>query len=91
MTKTERLHLGRVAALGCVACRNAGLGPTPAQVHHVRDGQGMGQRAGNFLVIPLCVEHHQGDSGIHNDRRGFIAIYGDELSLLNQIIGELVI
>lgn len=90
MTKTERLHVGRVAALGCVACRNAGLGPTPAQVHHIREEQGLAQRAGNFLVIPLCETHHTGALGIHADKRRFVASFGNELDLLNQVLGEVM-
>ncbi|MDR2365851.1 MAG: Ref family protein [Zoogloeaceae bacterium] len=58
-------HLSRVAALGCVLCRHLGLGMTPAEIHHIREGQGMGQRASDFLTIPLCPEHHRGASGIH--------------------------
>jgi len=58
-------HMGKVAALGCAVCRAMGLGATPAQCHHIREGQGASQRAPDMLVIPLCPEHHQGDSGIH--------------------------
>ena len=57
-TKAERVHMGRVAALGCYLCRHLGLGDTPAQVHHVREGQGMAQRASNWLTVPLCEKHH---------------------------------
>jgi hypothetical protein len=28
----------------------------------------MGQRASDWLAIPLCKACHQGDSGIHGDR-----------------------
>jgi len=91
-TKAEEKHMGRVAALGCVVCRNLGHGPTPAQVHHIREGQGTGQRAGHFLTIPLCSDHHQwGGPGVafHADRRAFERLYGSELDLLDQTIGEL--
>ena len=43
-TKAEKRHMGRVASLGCYLCRQLGYGETPAQVHHVREGQGMAQR-----------------------------------------------
>lgn len=56
----------KVAELGCILCRHFGYGETPANLHHVREGQGMGQRASDWLVIPLCKEHHQGSTGIHN-------------------------
>ena len=43
-TAAEQAYMDRVAALGCVVCRLQGLGPTPAQVHHIREGQGGAQR-----------------------------------------------
>jgi len=58
-------YKNKVASLGCMACRLLGYGETPAQLHHVREGQGMAQRASDWLVIPLCVEHHTGTNGIH--------------------------
>lgn len=64
-TTSERIHMGKVAAQGCVLCRRLGLGETPAEVHHIREGRGMGQRATHFLTIPLCPEHHRGGNGIH--------------------------
>lgn len=80
--------MGRVAALSCVVCRNAGLGETPAVVHHIRTGQGGAQRASDFLTIPLCPEHHDGKDSIHKDRQGFQRRYGTELDLLAQTIKE---
>lgn len=55
-----------------MACRLLGYGETPASLHHVREGQGMAQRASDWLVIPLCKEHHQGKHGIHG--HGFEAM-----------------
>lgn len=88
-TAAERRYMGRVAELGCIVCRNAGFGATPAEVHHVREGQGGAQRAPNYLVIPLCPEHHRGKDSIHGARRAFELRYGSELDLLAQTIGEL--
>lgn len=73
--KAESEHMGRVAALGCIICGD------PAQVHHMR-----GCKRNNWLTIPLCPEHHVGSFSIHMDRRGFEAIYGDELKLLSLTI-----
>lgn len=84
--------MDRVASLGCVACRNLMYGPTPACVHHIREGQGMSQRASNFLVIPLCPPHHtDGGPGVafHADRTAFERNHGSELDLLAQTIAEL--
>lgn len=87
-TKAQKRWMGKVAELGCIVCRNAGFGPTPAQVHHLREGQGGAQRANDFLTIPLCPAHHDGKDSIHKDRQMFQARYGTELDLLSQTIGE---
>jgi len=65
MSAAAKRHMNRVANLGCCLCRRLGYGQTPAQLHHIREGQGMGQRADDVLVIPLCHEHHQGATGLH--------------------------
>ena len=59
----EKQHMGRVAELGCVLCQHLGYGPTPANVHHIREGAGMGQRSPHYLTVPLCKPHHQGNEG----------------------------
>lgn len=56
-TAASRRHMGRVAALGCIACRRLELGQTSAQVHHIREGR---LARNDFLTIPLCPEHHTG-------------------------------
>jgi len=83
--------MGRVAALGCVLCDHLGLGATPAQVHHVREGQGMSQRASNFLTVALCPDHHQGSSGLHGmGAKAFERAFGlSELDLLAMTIDRL--
>lgn len=91
MTKAERQHLSRVAALGCRVCRNLGLGATPAAVHHIRTGQGL-KRASHYEVIPLCPTHHQlGGYGVafHAGAREWQKRYGTELELLQQVREEL--
>jgi hypothetical protein len=75
----------KVAGLGCILCRHLDLGETPANLHHVREGQGLSQRASDWLVIPLCKLHHQGTEGIHGGR--FYQLYKmDELDLLAMTI-----
>ncbi len=86
MTANERLHLSRVAALGCIVCRNLGYGMTPAEVHHIRTGQGL-KRASHFETLPLCHAHHRtGGYGVafHAGKEAFEANYGTELELLQQ-------
>ena len=78
---TAKQWKNKVAALGCIVCRHFELGETPATLHHVREGQGMAQRASDWLVVPLCKEHHQGRSGIHGS--GFYMKFKlDEMDLL---------
>lgn len=61
---SEKLHMGRVAALPCSVCD----APGPSAVHHPRFAAGGGQRASHWLTIALCYECHQGQRGIHGDR-----------------------
>lgn len=89
MKKAEREHRNRVAALGCIVCLNAGYPDSPAQLHHIRKGQGMSQRAGEYEVIPLCPIHHQhGGYGvaIHAGQEAFELAHGTECQLLAQTL-----
>lgn len=90
-TLRESKHMGRVAALGCVLCRHLGFEPSPAHVHHIREGQGMSQRASNYLTVPLCPEHHQGATGVHGlGTKAFERLYKlTELDLLAMTIEHL--
>ena len=90
-TKAERDHMGRVASLGCYLCRHMGYGPTPAQVHHLREGQGMAQRASHYLTIPLCDTHHANSSpdGIHGQRRAWKLAGVGEMDALADTIEQL--
>lgn len=78
-------HMGKVAAVGCIVCRRLGYPGTPAQVHHLKEECGGGQRQSDFLTIPLCPEHHtDGVPGVayHAGWRQFERMYGTELDLL---------
>ena len=93
-TKAERAHLSAVASLGCIACSIDGLGATPAQIHHIREGCGMGQRASHYEVIPLCpFIHHVGDGkiypSVHNQYAEFVEKYGTERELLDTVLNLL--
>jgi hypothetical protein len=86
-TAAEREHMGIVAGLFCVVCRNLRLGESPAEVHHVRYSAGGGQKSGNLETIPLCPNHHRlGGFGvaIHAGRKTWETIYGTEHDLLDQ-------
>ena len=89
MTKDDKQYLNDVASLGCVVCRIAGYGPTPAEIHHPREGQGMSQRAEHKSGIPLCPAHHRGTQhpqipSIHLDKARFIRQFGTESALVEQ-------
>lgn len=91
-TKAEKLHLSRVAALGCCVCKNLGHEDSPAEIHHVSTGTGLSVRADNYHVIPLCPIHHRlGGYGvaIHAGRKAWEAKFGTESDLLVQVMHEL--
>ena len=68
-TKAARTYHAAVASLPCVLCELIGQTQTThTEVHHLREGQGMSQRAHHFRVAALCEECHRGTAGIHGDR-----------------------
>ena len=83
-TKEEKKHMDKVAQLGCYVCRS------PATLHHIRNNGkgnvGMGRRSSHFEVIPLCYEHHQGNTGIHLDKKNFEKKYGTEKEILEDVL-----
>lgn len=91
-TKAEKRHRSKVADLGCIVCFNNGHEGTPAELHHLRDGQGLGQRASEFEVIPLCPFHHRlGGLGhaVHCGKQSFEANHGTERELLAKVLALL--
>ncbi|ENP2850238.1 DUF968 domain-containing protein [Klebsiella pneumoniae] len=91
MTKDDKDWLSDVAELGCIVCRNLGFGATPAEIHHIRTGQGAGQRANHKRTLPLCPAHHRtGGFGvaIHAGQKTWEGKYGTELELLDQVTTE---
>ena len=83
-TKKESAYMGKVADMACLICGQ------PAEVHHIRLGQGMSQRANNYLTVPLCAHHHRlGGFGeaIHASQRQFEVQQGwTELQMLAETI-----
>lgn len=75
---TDREHLGYVAAQPC--CVPGCL--RPATVHHLRclgSSAAAGRRSGDDECVPLCREHHQGDTGVEAlGERKFWAMLGIE-------------
>lgn len=85
MTKAERIWMSRVAELPCSLCGEEGV-----QLHHIREGQGMSQRASNFLVVPLCPSCHTGPIGVHGDKTMMRVKKMTELDMLAKTIEALV-
>ncbi|KAA0089335.1 hypothetical protein CIW54_07670 [Paraburkholderia sp. T12-10] len=91
-TVAEREHMGIVAGLCCIVCRNLGYGESPAEVHHVRYLAGGGQRSGNMDTIGLCPMHHRlGGYGVafHSGPAIWQEKYGTEQKLLEQTRREI--
>lgn len=88
--KARIAHFERVAALGCIACLIDGNPGTPAELHHIRETAGGGQKALDSDVISVCPAHHRGTDhprtpSIHLDRLAFIERYGSETELLARV------
>jgi len=79
--------MSAVAELGCSVCRRMGYPGTPAELHHPRSGVGAGRRSSNWDVIPLCPEHHRGNTGVHGlGTKGFPKYWGfTESDLLEDV------
>ena len=59
-------------------------------VHHVREGQGMAQRASNWLTVPLCAQHHTGSKdGWHGQREAWKRAGVDEMDALADTVERL--
>lgn len=75
-----------VVQLGCIVCRNEGFLDSPATIHHLRSGTGMGQKDKRF--IPLCPLHHQlGGHGVafHAGKKAWERRYGTQEGLYAQV------
>ncbi len=75
MTKDEKKSLDQIARLGCILCSEVlGYKGTPAELHHIRR---FGGKRSASPIIPLCPEHHRGNSGVHGlGAKGFEAKWG---------------
>jgi hypothetical protein len=69
--ETCEKHLRFVAGLPCCICRRAG----DTQVHHLLRGvvRGMGMKAADRHVIPVCTIHHAAIHA-HGDEAEFLAL-----------------
>ena len=81
--------MNKIAEIGCILCHHLGYGDSPAELHHPRTGVGMGRRAPNTDVIPLCPNHHRlGNESLHVlGRKAFERMYEvTELVLLEMTL-----
>jgi len=88
MRKKDREYLSKVADIGCIICYRLGYAGTISEIHHVRGvGLGMGVRNSHDNVLPLCPEHHRGNTGYHGmGRKAFERKYETtEQDLLIQV------
>ena len=61
--KQQKEHYDKFARFGCILCYYLGYGEgCSAELHHIRTGNIPRKQA---PVIPLCPEHHRGNTGVH--------------------------
>lgn len=90
-TAEEKRIMQAVAEMGCIVCERMGYPGTPSQIHHVRARHGWG-RSSHKAIIPLCMEHHTGATGVHSmGREQFKDMYGkSEIELLEIVLNRLL-
>ena len=90
MSTNEKKSLDKIARLGCILCSEIlGIeGGSPAELHHVRR---YGSVRSASPVLPLCPEHHRGNSGVHGlGRKGFEAKWNVTQDTLLEKVHELL-
>jgi hypothetical protein len=88
MTKNEKIALNQIAELGCILCSEVlGIeGGSPAELHHVRR---YGSVRSASPVLPLCPEHHRGNTGVHGlGTKGFENKWGVTYSQLLESVDK---
>lgn len=73
--KERKARFNALSQYGCCVCRR------PAEIHHLLGIKysGMGQKAKDEITIPLCVDHHRGEQGIHQiGQRTWESAYGEQ-------------
>ena len=84
MNKKDKKHHDDIARLGCVLCYYLGINDTPAELHHVRR---FGGKRSEAPILPLCTEHHRGNSGVHGlGAKAFQRHYEVEFDTLIEIV-----
>jgi hypothetical protein len=90
-SKSEKIALNKIAELGCIICSEIlGIQGSAAELHHVRR---YGTKRATSPILPLCPEHHRGNSGVHGlGTKGFEIQWGityeELLDRVNQKLGK---
>ena len=88
-TARAKRWMSKVSGYGCIFCRRIYGVPSPAEIHHVREGR----RARNDEeVLPSCPSHHRnGPMTIHFHKRALLAACKaeSEQELLDEITESL--
>ena len=86
-TKDEKIALSKIAGLGCILCSEVlGIEGSEAELHHVRR---YGAKRSTSPVLPLCPEHHRGNSGVHGlGAKGFINKWNISFEALLERVNE---
>jgi hypothetical protein len=86
-TKNEKIALNKIAGLGCILCSEVlGIAGSPAELHHVRR---YGAKRSTSPVLPLCPEHHRGNTGVHGlGAKGFESKWGVTFTQLLESVSE---
>lgn len=86
-TKETKQHMSKVADLGCLICNKMGFPNSPAELHHIKNFTGIGRKANDFEVIPLCPKHHrQGKDAYHYSPKSFTEKWGTQKQLLQETL-----
>jgi hypothetical protein len=73
VTNARARWRNNLAQIGCVVGRRHGGCEGGVQLHHVAEGSGI---RNDWALVPLCHEHHQGQSGLHGmGSKNFIRLY----------------
>ncbi|WP_340163002.1 Ref family recombination enhancement nuclease [Citrobacter cronae] len=90
-SKSDKQHFQNLVDIGCIVCKvHLGVYSVP-EIHHIRTGQGIAQRADHKKTLPLCPPHHRtGGYGvaIHAGQKTWEENYGSETELLEQVTIE---
>lgn len=89
MKRAELLHIAKVVSIGCIVCLNMGFEDSPAELHHIKDYNGMAVRKSHFEALPICPLHHRtGGPGVAfhaTGRAEWESKHGNQWDLLEQV------